>query len=294
MLNSSTLLAEDGSVCLESGGSRVVATRTVDQDVTSGNPAFNENVYNTYLAPTRTETTPATMTVGGTALKTGILLVLVVVAGAWGWASATEPVGQDIGSGYGNTTVTVPGGFYLASFAAFFVGLFTSMNPRRAAVGGAIYALLQGYVLGAISAMYDAQTEGIVGAAIASTVCVFAVALFLYATRIIKPTQRMAFGVTAAMGGLCLLYFFVAIASLFDWGWLYSEQFRTMGIIVTVLAVILAALSLTLDFANVETGVETGAPRFMEWYCAYGLMVTLVWLYITLLRLLAWIGRSQN
>jgi uncharacterized YccA/Bax inhibitor family protein len=233
------------------------------------------------------------MTVLGTSAKTLVLLAFVVAGASWGWASATEPVATDIGSGYGNTTVTIPGGFWLASFGALFVGIFVSMNPRLAAVGGIIYALLEGYVLGAISAAYDAQTDGIVGAAVLATGCVFLVSLFLYLTRIIRPTQKMAFGVTAALGGLCLLYLFVGILAIFDWSWLYSEQFRTIGVIVTVLSVILAALSLTLDFGRIEAGVDAGAPRFMEWYAAYGLMVTLIWLYTTLLRLLAWLARER-
>ena len=104
----------------------------------------------------------------------------------------------------------------------------------------------------------------------------------------------MAFGVTAALGGLCLLYLIVGVASIFDWGWLYSEQFQTVGVIISLLSVVLAALSLTLDFASVEAGVTAGAPKFMEWYSAYGLMVTLVWLYITLLRLLAWMARARS
>ena len=267
---------------------------TTGSDLKSGNPAFSEEVMSTYLAPTRTQTTPATMTVAGVVVKTAILLAVLIAGGIWGWASATDPVAEDIGSGYAHTTVTIPGGFWLASFAAFFVAILTALNPRRAAVLGGIYALLEGYVLGAISAMFDAQTEGIVGAAVLSTVCVFLVALVLYLTRIIKPTRRMAFGVSAAIGGLCLLYFVVAIVSLFDWEWLYSDEFQTIGIIVTLIAVILAALSLTLDFASIEGGVATGAPKFMEWYAAYGLMVTLIWLYLILLRLLAWVARARN
>jgi uncharacterized YccA/Bax inhibitor family protein len=115
----------------------------------------------------------------------------------------------------------------------------------------------------------------------------------LYLTGIIRPTSKMAFGVTAAIGGLCLLYLFVGILAIFDWAWLYSDQFQTIGVVVTIAAVVLAALSLTLDFAQIEAGVEAGAPRFMEWYAAYSLMVTLVWLYITLLRLLAFIVRRR-
>ena len=148
-------------------------------------------------------------------------------------------------------------------------------------------------MLGTISAAFDAQTNGIVGAAVIGTVSVFIVSLFLYLTRIIKPTRRMAFGVSAAIGGLCLLYFMVFIVSIFNWDWLYSESFRTIGIIVTALAIVLAALSLTLDFAAIERGVAGGAPKQLEWYFAYGLMVTLIWLYIEMLRLLALLARNR-
>jgi uncharacterized YccA/Bax inhibitor family protein len=258
---------------------------------TSGNPALEGDPAREYYAPA--QIAPRPMTVFGTTVKTAVFLAIVVVGGAWGWATATDVVPTGTGGGYGATTVTIPAGFWLASFGALLIGIITSMNPRFAAIGGAIYALLEGYVLGVISAAFDAQTEGIVGAAVLSTGCVFLVSLFLYLTRIIRPTRRLAFGVTAALGGLCLLYLFVWVLAIFDWGWLYSDEFRTIGVIITGLSVILAALSLTLDFGRVEAGVEAGAPKFMEWYSAYGLMVTLVWLYITLLRLLGFMARRR-
>jgi uncharacterized YccA/Bax inhibitor family protein len=257
----------------------------------TGNPALSEKVVSEYLVGSREEVT--TMTVAGTALKTLVLLVFLVAGGAWGWSSATQSVPVDFGSGYANTTVTIPGGFWLASFAAFGVAMFLIFNPRRAALLGIVYALLQGYCLGAISAMFNAQTEGIVSAAVLATVSVFVVALFLYLTRIVRPTQKMAFAVTAGLGGLILLYFFISIVSIFNWEWLYSDQFRTMGIVVSIIAIVLAALSLTLDFGTIEAGVEAGAPKYMEWYCGYGLMVTLIWLYITMLRLLALLARNR-
>jgi len=98
----------------------------------------------------------------------------VIAGGAWGWSSATVQVSTDLGQGYANTTVTIPGGFWLASFGAFAFGIAIVVNPRRAALFGMLYGVLEGFVLGAISAMFDAQTEGIVGAAILSTVVVFA------------------------------------------------------------------------------------------------------------------------
>jgi uncharacterized YccA/Bax inhibitor family protein len=257
----------------------------------SGNPALSEKVVSQYFVPSADR--PRTMTVVGTAFKTFLLLAVLVAGGAWGWASATAPIASDLGDGYANTTVTIPGGFWLASFAAFFVGIFLVVNPRRAALFGVVYAVLQGYCLGAISAAFDAQTEGIVGAAVLSTLCVFAMSLFLYATRIVRPTQRMAFGVAAGIGGLCLLYLFVWVMSIFNWAWLYSDEFRTIGIVVSLIAVVLAALSLTLDFGTIEAGVAAGAPKFVEWYAAFGLMVTLIWLYVTILRLLALLARNR-
>ncbi len=257
--------------------------------MTSGNPAFSSTAFKEDV----TDRTSGSVTVAGTSLKTIVLLAFVIAGGAWGWASATTTSGVDEATGYANTTVTIPGGFWLASFGALFVGIWVSMSPRKAAIGGIIYALLEGYVLGAISAMFNAQTEGIVGAAIVSTVCVFIAALFLYMTRIIRPTQKMAFGVTAAIGGLLLLYLMVGVLAIFNWSWLYSEQFQAVGAIISGLAVILAALSLTLDFAQIERAVEAGAPKYLEWYFGYGLMVTLIWLYITLLRLLSFVARRN-
>lgn len=257
----------------------------------SGNPTLNENFVETHLVAA--EASARTMSVAGVTFKTLVFLVVLVAGGAWGWASATQPVGADLGQGYANTTVTIPGGFWLASFSAFVLGIMTAVSPLRARFLGILYALAEGFCLGAISAMFDAQTEGIVGAAVLSTVCVFAVALFLYATRIVRPTQRMAFVVIAGLGGLALLYLFVWVLAIFDWSWLYSDSFRTIGIVVTIIAVILAAMSLMLDFATIDIGVKAGAPKPFEWYVAFGLMVTLVWLYLTILRLLALLARNQ-
>ena len=90
-----------------------------------------------------------------------------------------------------------------------------------------------------------------------------------------------------------LLYFFVFILSIFNWAWLYSDNFRTVGIVVTVIAIVLASLSLVLDFGTIEAGVQAGAPKDLEWYLAFGLMVTLVWLYISILKLLALLARNR-
>ena len=114
-----------------------------------------------------------------------------------------------------------------------------TVAPRRAAVLGVLYALAEGFVLGAVSAAFDAQTEGIVGAAVLSTLCVFLVSLVLYVTRIVRPTQKLAFAVIAGMGGLMLLYFVMFVMSIFNWSWLYSDSFRTIGLVITIISVAL-------------------------------------------------------
>ncbi len=202
---------------------RVSSTMSAPRELRSGNPALSDEFVRTNLV----SPPPAarTMSVAGVSLKTLILLGFVIGGAAWGWASATEDVPAELGSGYADTTVTIPGGFWLASFGAFLFGILIVVVPGRAAVFGFLYALCQGFCLGAISAAFNAQTDGIVGAAVLSTGCVFIASLFLYLTRIIRPTQKLAFGVAAAMGGLVLLYFFVFVLSIFDWGWLYSDSF---------------------------------------------------------------------
>lgn len=256
----------------------------------SGNPAINSRAAERLLAIRGA----ATMTAVGTSVKTLILLLVLVAGGAWGWAASTSTVpARDAVGGFGNTTVTIPGGFWLAALGAFVVVLYLAFNPTSAPVLGPVYALLQGFCLGAVSAIFDAQTDGIVAAAVLATVGVFVVAWFLYATGIVRPTQRLAFAVVAGIGGLVLLYLFVWVLAIVDAGFLYSDQFRVWGIVISVVAVVLAALSLTLDFAFVRQATEAGAPKSMEWYLAFSLMVTLIWLYLTLLRLLALLSGNR-
>ena len=262
-------------------------TATRSTRLGSGNPALSETFVETHLTASATRS----MTVAGVSIKTLVLLAVLVAGGAWGWSASVQQTSDDLGNGYANTTVTIPGGFWLASFAALFLGIFIAAQPMRAALLGILYAVLEGFCLGAISASFDAQTDGIVGAAVLSTVCVFVAALVLYMTRIVKPTRKMAFAVVAGMGGLALLYLFVFVLAIFDWGWLYSESFRSVGLVVTLVAIVLAALSLVLDFGTIEAGVQAGAPKELEWYLGFGLMVTLIWLYISILKLLALLSR---
>jgi uncharacterized YccA/Bax inhibitor family protein len=257
----------------------------------SGNPAFNDRIVSDYLA--RQSAQPAHMTVVGTVMWTFFFLLVLVAAGWWGWVSATAPPVGPANGAYGEVTVTMPPGMWLASIGALFVGIATAVAPTRAGLLGIIYALLEGYVLGAVSAAFDAQTDGAVAAAVLGTVCVFFVALLLYATRIVKPSAKMAFGVAAGILGLMLFYTVTWFLSIFSVNFLFWSTFSPVAVVVNLIAIVLAALSLTLDFGTIEAGVHAGAPRFMNAYVAFGLMVTLIWLYITILRLLAILGANR-
>ena len=206
-------------------------------------------------------------------------------------------VGDDTGTastsaaGYGTTTVTIPGGFWLASFGALFVGSSSRSARGRAALLGVVYAVLRGVVLGAISAM-STPTKASSRAAVVSTAGVFLASLFLFTTRIVGRRRSGVRGDRGPRRAL-LLYFFVSILSIFDWGFLYTEEFRSVGVVVTMFAMVLAAFCLALDFGIIEAGEKSRSAKGVEWYSAYGLTVTLIWLYISILRLLALLARNR-
>jgi uncharacterized YccA/Bax inhibitor family protein len=139
--------------------------------------------------------------------------------------------------------------------------------------------------------VYDAQYDGIVLQAVALTFAVFAVMLFLFATRIIKVTDKLRMGIVAATGAILVVYVVNLLLSLFDKNMPFLHSSGAVGIGISLVIVGVAAFNLLLDFDFVERGVEAGAPRYMEWYAAFGLLVTLVWLYLELLRLLAKLQR---
>jgi uncharacterized YccA/Bax inhibitor family protein len=138
-----------------------------------------------------------------------------------------------------------------------------------------------------LSHAFNLQWDGIVLQAVGATLGVFAVMLFLYATRIIKVTKRYVLVVIAATGGIFLLYMAALIASLFGADIAFWNDPTPLGIGISVVIVIVAALNLGIDFAFIEQASKAGAPKYMEWYGAFGLMVTLIWLYLEILRLLS-------
>lgn len=219
-----------------------------------------------------------TMSLGGVVSASAVLLVLVVAAGAFGW-SATE-VSAD------GTAADIPGWFFLALLGGLGIAVLTVFKPKLARFTGPLYAIVEGLVLGAISHIYEARFEGIVLQAVGLTIGVFALLLFLYATRVIKVTENLRMGIVAATGAVALVYLVSIGLRLFGVDVPLIHDAGPVGILFSLVVVVIAALNLVLDFDFIERGAEAGAPKYMEWYAAFGLLVTLVWLYLELLRLL--------
>jgi uncharacterized YccA/Bax inhibitor family protein len=160
-------------------------------------------------------------------------------------------------------------------------------NPGAAAAAGVVYALLMGGWMGAISRVYESYYEGIVGQAVFTSLCVFLACLLLYGTRVVKVTNKFAAMLIGATVGLVFLYFAAWIFTLFGVDFELWTSPTPLGIGLAIGIALVAALTLFLDFAVIERGVQAGAPKGFEWYCAYGLQSTLVWVYVGILRVIA-------
>jgi uncharacterized YccA/Bax inhibitor family protein len=229
------------------------------------------------------------MTIGGTMLATAVLFVLLLVTGAIGWAQVTQTETTTIVQGVPQTSIQTdfPGWIWIPMLVALGLAFVTVFKPKLARITAPLYALGYGFALGAISHMYNLQWDGIVLQAVGATLAVFAVMLFLYATRIIKVTKRYVLVVVAATGGIFVLYLVTAIASLFGADIAFWNDPTPLGIGISVVIVIVAALNLAIDFAFIEQASNAGEPKYMEWLGAFGLTVTLIWLYLEILRLLS-------
>jgi len=218
------------------------------------------------------------MTLGGTVNKTGILLICAFATAAWTWY-------RYLASG---SPASVSGLMMLGVFGGLIMALVTTFKKEWAPVTAPIYALLEGLVLGGVSAMFDMRWPGIAIQAVALTFGTLLALLLAYSSRMIRVTQKFQLGVVAATGGIVLFYFLQMILGFFHVPFLSSVNGNgTIGIVFSVIVVGIAALNLVLDFDFIERGVNYGAPKYMEWYGAFGIMVTLVWLYLEILRLLA-------
>ncbi|MEQ1700098.1 MAG: Bax inhibitor-1/YccA family protein [Ilumatobacteraceae bacterium] len=228
------------------------------------------------------QSTSNTMTVSGTATATGVLLVLLLAAAGVGWSMTGSSL---------ESKVQFPVLAIAAVFVGFGVAIFLRFKPMLAKFLAPIYALAEGFFVGVISAFYDARYHGIVVQAVGATLAVFAVMLFLYKTRIIKVTDRFRRNVIMATTGLMLFYGVSIIMSLFGVTVPFIHDASPIGILFSVFAAGLATMMLAVDFDMIERGAKAGWPKGMEWYCAFGLLATLIWLYLEILRLLAKLNR---
>ena len=242
----------------------------------SGNPMFRSNAFQPDATFDETDSTQR-MTLAGAINKTGILLVLCLVSAGYVWNrffQSSEPA-------------AVNGLMMLGLLGGLAMAMVTVFKRQWAGLTAPAYALLQGLALGGISAMFELQYPGIVIQAVGLTFGTLAVLLLAYKTGLIKPTENFRLMIVAATGGIALLYLVSFVMGFFgsSVGFIHSNGLFGIGFSLFVVAI--AALNLVLDFDFIEAGAEQGAPKYMEWYGAFSLMVTLVWLYLEILRLLA-------
>jgi len=167
-------------------------------------------------------------------------------------------------------------------------GLITAFKPTAAPYTAPVYAALEGLFLGGISALFELMYPGIVVQAVALTFGTLGALLLAYTSGLIKPTENFKLGITAATGAIFLVYMVSMVMNMFGSGGIgFIHDSGPIGIGFSVVVVIIAALNLVLDFDFIESGAKRGAPKYMEWYGAFGLLVTLVWLYLEILRLLS-------
>ncbi|MBB1089076.1 Bax inhibitor-1/YccA family protein [Lysobacter sp. SG-8] len=244
----------------------------------SGNPALKESTFLDLASGTVVQGDSQAMTLNGTINKTGVLLLLCVITAAFAWNQVEFTPEGPVGAApylWGGAI----GGLVLA--------LVTVFKKTWAPVTAPLYAIVEGFFLGAISAMYNQYFDGIVMQAVILTFGTLFALLFAYRSGLIKATENFKLGIVAATGGIFLVYLASMVLGFFGIQIPLIHESGIVGIGFSLFVVVIAALNLVLDFDFIETGVERGAPKYMEWYGAFGLLVTLVWLYVEFLRLLS-------
>lgn len=236
----------------------------------TSNPALNEKAFKGQVA------FGDAMTLQGTVNKTGLLLLCVVATAAWTW-----------GLSHSNTPEAAIPWMIGGLLGGFIVALVTIFKKTWSPFTAPLYALLEGLALGGISAVFEKTYPGVAIQAVGLTLGTLFVMLLAYKTGVVKATQGFKIGVIAATGGIAVFYLAEMVLSFF-----FHVQVPAIngsgpwGIAFSLFVVVIAALNLVLDFDMIETGVRGGAPKYMEWYGAFGMMVTLIWLYLEILRLL--------
>jgi uncharacterized YccA/Bax inhibitor family protein len=246
----------------------------------TSNPALGENTFRDLASTQHGGVIDETshMTLNGTVNKTGILLLCAIASAAWTWHTFLQS----------RDTADIMPYMLIGSLGGFIVAIVTIFKKEWSPVTAPIYALLEGLVLGGLSALLELRFPGIAMQAVALTFGTLFVLLLAYSSGLIKVTQKFRLGVIAATGGICVFYLLQILLGIFGvhpFSAVNGSGFIGIGFSLFVVAI--AALNLVLDFDFIEQGVQYGAPKYMEWYGAFGIIVTLVWLYLEILRLLS-------
>jgi uncharacterized YccA/Bax inhibitor family protein len=239
----------------------------------TANPTLNEKTFQNLPAVVNQG---EAMTIEGTVQKTGFLLVLLLAPAVYVWSLLYEKQ-------FDALVPLLIGGL----IGSLVLSLVTVFKKEWSPITAPLYAVCEGVLLGAISSLFEMQYPGIVLQAVALTIGTAVGLLVAYASGGIKATENFKLGVFAATAGIGLVYLASIMFRFFGAEIPYIHDSGLIGIGFSVFVVIIAALNLVLDFDFIEHGCELGAPKYMEWYAAFGLMVTLVWLYLEILRLLA-------
>ena len=236
----------------------------------SSNPSLKEDVFSKEMGNVQSG---QIMTLDGAVNKTGILCSILLLSAIYTY---------DQGMNGTINPVMIGGGFIVGFILAIIISFKAHLAPTLAPV----YAVAEGLALGGISAFFETKLPGIVSSAIFLTMGTLFTLLFAYKSGLIKVTEKFKLGVAAATGGIFVLYLLNMILGFFGSSIPFIHEGGTFGILFSLGVVVVAALNLVLDFDFIKTGAEMGAPKYMEWYGAFGLLVTLVWLYLEILRLL--------
>lgn len=242
--------------------------------IRSSNPALSDDTFSKFGYIARSDA----MTVQGTIAKTLFLLLCTLLTAGWTWIKFFKT---------GSQPAAVAPLMTIGGIGGFILALITVFKIQWAPVTSIFYALLEGLFIGGLSATLEASFPGIAIQATALTFGTLAAMLFAYQSGLIRATEKFKIGIVAATGGIALLYIVSIILSFFHINIPFIYGNGAFGIGFSIVVVIIAALNFIIDFDFIEQGVARGAPKYMEWYGAFAMMVTLIWLYIEILRLLS-------
>lgn len=238
----------------------------------SHNPVMTEKAYNQEAHRSAQDGAISygeTMTVQGAINKTFLLTAILVLTATIGFANPS------------------PLFMWGGAIGGLIVVFIAAANPSRSPILAPVYAALEGFFVGAVSAMYASFMNGIIFQAVTLTIAVLFMMLFVYKAGIIKVTQKFRAGIVMATGAVLVVYLLSWVLSMFGINMPYLHEGGTIGMVISLVIIGIAALNLLLDFDNFEKGEQYRAPSYMEWFSAMGLLITLVWLYVEILRFLA-------